>query len=839
MRERFTISSDHPVMRDHLVLGKPVLSGLGYIDLIYQVFHKHGHSHRGLELRDLVIYRPLVATAERSVRLNVQIVPGEDENWRVEAVEDTEDDKAAIYATARMRRGDQPAFEPERLDLRQLRLGSALDLEEIYAARRQDGLVHGDFMKVRGSAYADLNAVYVDCGLSPEAALGAEQAMFHPALLDGAAVCGGSVLGMDEARSGPGALVLPLHYRTFRAARRLNGPLTARIKRDSARRKNDLSYFTLEFFDPDGVKIAELDDLGGKVVRDNAAFAQPSAQPTSIRRPEPARRAAKRTPAKAPSALEARLASVIAGHLGRPIDTIDPHLKFFDLGIDSKGLLALVQQIGDAVGRTLAPTLLFEYATIAELAEHLGPGLQAEPEMLRPMTESAGKPFGPTQSTSTPGASDLEDDIAIIAIEGRFPGANSTEALWENLLNHQDSIVEVPEDRWALHDFYDPEPERAVREGRSYSKWGGFFRPEACAGLADAAPGHELLLRIVEGLLSGAKVEPDRDQEKRIGVYLGAMADAVGDTKPSELVNAISSACGFQGPSIAIDTMSSSAMTALHMACESLRRGECEAAVVASLYLLKSSNFVYLCRHRLLGSRADSRSFAEGDGLLLSETLGAVVLKPVSAARRDGDPILAVIRSSAVNHAGSAAGGFGALQRLFSEVLERGRVAPQTIGCVEASANGSAVGDAVEFAALARALTAQDAASEGCVIGSVKSNIGHAAAASGFSQLAKIVLQLQHQRFAPSIKLERMNRNISLEGAPFRIVTEASEWRRATIEREGRLSEIPRRALISSMGGGGSYGCVVLEEYDPLLYESARGAASDISQRPAFEKERQ
>jgi polyketide synthase PksN len=324
-------------------------------------------------------------------------------------------------------------------------------------------------------------------------------------------------------------------------------------------------------------------------------------------------------------------------------------------------------------------------------------------------------------------------------------------------------------------------------------------------------------VRLIGSLLDQANYSKnyrDKVLGNRVGVYLGAMADGIGNAKPSELVNSISNLFGLQGPSIAIDTMSSSSMTAIHMACEALKNDECRAAIASGIYLLRKSNFVYLSSHRLLGSHMDSRSFSNSDGLLLSEAMGAVLLKTLDNALKDNDKVLAVIKSSTLNHAGNPNGSFAALTGLIATALKKAKVEPRTISYVEASANGLPVADALEVGALTKVFSEQGSTRSSCVIGSVKSNIGHAAAASGMSQLAKVVLQLQHQRFVPSIKVDAMNANISLNGSPFMLQRDALEWSKPTIRTDGALSGCPRRALINSFGGGGSYASLVVQEYE-------------------------
>jgi acyl carrier protein len=425
MKERLTITSAHPIMRDHVVLGEHVLSGLAYIDILYQVFRKHGHDYRAMELRGLSIYRPLIATSGRDVLLDLRIEEKSTGIWHVAFEENRESADGQgptliTYATVEMHRVNTLTFNDERIDLSKISDAAnehSIDVSGIYAGERRRGLVHGDFMKVSGTAYAAKEAVYLNCTLSQEVLKDAESSMFHPALLDGAAVCGGAALGSLNAESQQ-RLRLPMHYKVFRASSLINTRVVTRVRRDTARQINALSCFTLEFFDVDGRKIGELVDLVGKTVEDTAPFAAASKGLASVASeslspaqgglavlPYSERRAAIAVPE-----LQELLREIIAKHIRVPIEEIDSAFSFYDVGIDSVGILGIVKEIGSAIGTTLSPTLLFEYTTIAELADHLvefngvdgsAPSFPRADESREPVREEAPS-AGPTRAL--PGA---------------------------------------------------------------------------------------------------------------------------------------------------------------------------------------------------------------------------------------------------------------------------------------------------------------------------------------------------------------------------------------------------------------------------------------------------
>ncbi len=342
-------------------------------------------------------------------------------------------------------------------------------------------------------------------------------------------------------------------------------------------------------------------------------------------------------------------------------------------------------------------------------------------------------------------------------------------------------------------------------------------------------PQERVFLQTVWHLLERAghtREQLQRQYEARVGVYVGAMSHpdptAVGPAEERALValsshasiaNRLSFWFDLQGPSVAVDTLCSSGLHAVHHACRSLQLGECRLAIAGGVNLgMQPGKYLGLSRNGLVGSHAGSRSFADGDGYLPAEGVGAVLLKPLADALRDGDAVLAVIKASAINHAGRSAG-FGvpsaqAQARLVEENFRASGIDPRTIGYVEAAANGSGLGDAIEVRALARAFRAFTAETGFCAIGSVKSNMGHAEAASGLAQLTKVLLQLQHRQLVPCVLHGAPNPEVRFEGTPFVLQSQLAPWRGRSVDGV----EAPLRAAISSFGAGGSNVHLVVEE---------------------------
>jgi len=548
-------------------------------------------------------------------------------------------------------------------------------------------------------------------------------------------------------------------------------------------------------------------------------------------------------------------------HIKLPVQRIDETAPLEKFGIDSIMAMALTNKL-EAVFGSLSKTLFFEYQTIEDLAGYF---LDAFPARLSEILgiedknhnvietsvvdikpkhsvngAHKGRRFQVNNGNRREGKGESRD-IAIIGLSGRYPLANDLEAFWENLRDGKDCITEIPDERWDHSQYFDPERNKT---GKSYSKWGGFiaevdqFDPlffnisPREAALMD--PQERLFLETVWNLFESAGYTRESLQEtyqNRIGVYVGAMYQqyhafesdivteaAVSLSSYSAIANRVSHYFNFQGPSIAIDTMCSSALTSIHMACENLILDDCQLAVAGGVNLsIHPKKYIGLSQAQIIGSHVDSRSFANGDGYIPAEGVGAVLLKRLSNAIDDGDTILAVIKSSATNHSGRS-NGFAvpnpaAQSQLIEDNFKKSGVDPSTISYIESAANGSALGDPIELAALNKVFKKPASGQPTCAIGSVKSNIGHAEAASGMSQLTKVILQMQHKQLVPSIKAAPLNPNVNFDHSPFHLQTQLEEWKQPVVDVNGLAQAIPRRATISAFGAAGSNAHLILEEY--------------------------
>ncbi|MFJ9693761.1 amino acid adenylation domain-containing protein [Kitasatospora sp. NPDC101183] len=423
------------------------------------------------------------------------------------------------------------------------------------------------------------------------------------------------------------------------------------------------------------------------------------------------------------------------------------------------------------------------------------------------------------------------EPIAIVSMACRLPGGAATpERYWEVLAAGEDLIGPLPE-RWAHLDLYDPDPEAA---GKSYAREGGFLHgiEEFDAELFGVSPREALAMEPQQRLaletaweaLERAGQRPGPLGTSRTGVYLGAMRSDYATTQAalesldgyqgtgissSVISGRVSYTLGLQGPAVTVDTACSSSLVAIHLACAALRSGECDQALAGGVTVMNTPVlFVESSRLRAMSPDGRSKSFsADADGGGWAEGCGMVLLKTLSAARRDGDTVLAVIRGSATNQDGRSQGltapNGPAQQRVIREALAAARLTPADIDAIEAHGTGTRLGDPIEAGALAEVFGPGRPAGQPLRLGSGKSNIGHSQAAAGVLGVIKMVLALQHQALPRTLHVEEPSPHIAWAEAGIELLAEAADWPRG---------ERPRRAGISSFGISGTNAHLVLEE---------------------------
>ncbi|WP_442931634.1 type I polyketide synthase [Mycobacterium sp. 050128] len=494
---------------------------------------------------------------------------------------------------------------------------------------------------------------------------------------------------------------------------------------------------------------------------------------------------------------------------------------FFDLGMDSLMAVELRRRIEHGVGREIPITLVMDYPRLSDVADYLlGDVLELSAPAAAPQPAAAA-----TTRTDEP--------IAIVAVSCRFPGAPDPEAFWELLSGGVDAIREVPEDRFDIDEFYDPDPEAP---GKTYTRFGGFldgidgFDPEFFGISPREAvwiePQQRLMLETAWEGLERAGYSPGALRGSRTGIFAGVAANEYAHLLSAEPIdkiepyfitgnalNAISGrvafALGLEGPAVAIDTACSSALVAVHQACQALHSGDCDLALAGGVNVLLSPvTVIAASRARMLSPVGRCKTFdASADGYVRSEGCGILVLKRLSDAERDGDRVLAVIAGSAVNQDGASSGltvpNGGAQQRLIGAALSRAGLAGGDVDYLEAHGTGTPLGDPIEVQAAAAAYGGSRTADRPLLMGSVKTNIGHTESASGAAGLIKVVLSLQHELLPQSLHFDTPSPHIPWDSLPVRVVGESTPW-----QANGR----PRRAGVSSFGFTGTNAHVLIEE---------------------------
>lgn len=515
----------------------------------------------------------------------------------------------------------------------------------------------------------------------------------------------------------------------------------------------------------------------------------------------------------------------LAELMGCDLEEIDVEEPFAAYGLASRQALGLVAELEQRLDTELSETLLFRYPTISAVADHLagdaGPGTK-------------GRKASPIK------AKNRSVPMAIIGMACRLPGAPSVDEYWQMLSEGTDAIGEIPPDRWDVDAFFDPDPSTP---GKMITRWGGFLKDvdhfdakffgisprEAC----HLDPRQRLMLEVGWEALEHAGQTTERLSGSSTGVFVATLTDDYGKllfnqyrhavdaysgpgTAHSVVANRLSYFLDLRGPSLALDTACSGSLVALHLAAQSLERGECSMAVAGGVsVLIEPGANIFFSKAGAMAPDGRCKTFDKrANGIVRSEGIGLVVLKPLDQAIEDGDRILATMLGSAINHDGRSNGIMApngeAQEALLRTAYARAGVDTCDVQYIEAHGTGTSLGDPIETTALGAVLGENRDPKTPCAIGSVKTNLGHLEPAAGIAGVIKVVQAIGRRRLPKTLHFEEANPLIPFEQLKLRAQADHGPW---------PADDQPLIAGVSGFGIGGANGHVVLGE--PPLVERA------------------
>lgn len=530
--------------------------------------------------------------------------------------------------------------------------------------------------------------------------------------------------------------------------------------------------------------------------------------------------------------------------------TIKPERDFMSYGFDSNMLVKLAGDINSFYDVQLTPALFYSYSSINELVdfleeEHLTQLQNKHHEIHihedKELMQLVQEPEEFIQDKEDIKHYD-KDTVAIVGISGRFPGSEDLNDFWQQLRDKKNMITEIPSDRWDWKAIYgDPASDPA----KTKAKWGGFISDidkfdalffgisPAEAMLMD--PQQRIFIEAVYTALEDAGITPSEIKGTKTGVFVGTwthdyqmllqefedlyvQGQIPSGTMHSILANRISYLLDLHGPSEPIDTACSSALIAIHRAVENIRSGRCTMAIAGGVNaLLSPETTLYISNAGMLSEDGNCKSFDESaNGYVRSEGVGAVILKTLEQAQKDGDHIYALIRGTAENHGGKAntltSPNPLAQRDLLLQAYRSAGIDPGLVSYIETHGTGTSLGDPIEteglkmaFEILYKEWGKSRPEKAGCAIGAVKANVGHLESAAGMAGIIKVLLAMKHKVLPGNPLLKKPNPYLRLDGSPFYLLEDTEHW----LSPDNR----PRIAGVSSFGFGGVNAHIILEEY--------------------------
>ncbi|WP_437718137.1 SDR family NAD(P)-dependent oxidoreductase [Sorangium sp. So ce448] len=546
----------------------------------------------------------------------------------------------------------------------------------------------------------------------------------------------------------------------------------------------------------------------------------------------PIARLASLSPAEQRSEIESTLRLEVAKVLSLPTSSAVPlATPLKELGLDSLMAVELRNMLTAHIGQTLPVTLAFDFPTVKQMTDYL-----LTEHLVKP-TEHPAPVDAPAALAKIPARRGIpvgsDEPIAIVGMACRFPGSDNPRAFWETLIAGRDCTSEIPSSRWDVARYYDARP---GTPGKMISRRGGFLSKVTgfdadffgIAGIEAEAmdPQQRFLLTVAWEAMESARLSPRRLAGSKTGVFAGlcnfdyarllftqalSVSPYAGTGGSLAIAaNRLSYFFDLRGPSLTVDTACSSSLVAAHLACQSLRMGESDLALVGGANLILAPEVsIALSQAGMLAPDGRCKAFdAAADGFARGEGCAVVVLKRLSDALRDHDRIVATLVGSAVNQDGRSNGltapNGPAQQAVVEQALEDAGVTPSDVGFVEAHGSGTPLGDPIEFNALRKVLDRRRTPDSRCWIGSVKTNIGHLEGAAGIAGLMKAALAVHHGTIPPHLHVRTLNPHLDSADGRFAVPTACEPW---------PASGARRIAGVSSFGFGGTNAHVLVAQH--------------------------